>query len=266
MARRSGGGGGTAAVAGWNPRTAGLVLCAFFALGVMTGFSATGRALTLRATAQVNALVARAIDSFAPARAAADRYSEALRYFAARLGLIRIAAPDAPSPARRGGAVAIVERRDGFYALLSDGELRGPVAPGQSSDLPVLSGAALEPSHGSAMVADAAVVVRAEAELSKIISEMRIDDDGTASLFLDHPRTEIDIDLSNSALELHRAAEVLKRFEGREQAVAGLDMTTPDQAVVRLRGVDTNALAKKGALQRIAASAGRARQPGQGSP
>ncbi len=174
MARRSGGGGGAAAVAGWNPRTAGLVLCAFFMLGVMTGFSATGRALTRRAITQANALTARAIDSFAPARAVADRYTEALRYFAARLGLIRAVAPEAPSGARRGGAVAIVERRDGFYALLADGELRGPVAPGQSSDLPVLSGAALETSHGSDMVADAAVVVRAEAELSKIISEMRI--------------------------------------------------------------------------------------------
>jgi hypothetical protein len=265
VARRSGGS-GTAAVAGWNPRTAGLVLCAFFALGVMTGFSATGRALTLRATAQVNALVSRAIDSFAPARAAADRYTEAVRYFAARLGLIRIAAPQVPSGARRGGVVAIVERRDGFYALLVDGELRGPIAPGQSSDLPVLSGAALEASRGSDLVADAAVVVRAEAELSKIISEMRINDDGTGSLFLDHPRTEIDINLTNSALELRHAAEVLKRFEGREQAIAGLDMTTPDQAVVRLRGVDTNALAKKGALRRIAAAAAGGSHPAQGSP
>jgi hypothetical protein len=260
------GGGGSAAVAGWNPRAAGLVLCAFFALGVMTGFSATGRALTLRAAAQINALVSRAIESAAPARAAANRYTAAIRYLAAQLGLIRARVQEAPAELHGGNAIAIVERRDGFYALLGDGEIRGPIAPGQASDLPVLSGAGLDASRGADLVADAAVVVRAEAELSKIISEMRLGDDGTASLFLDHPRAEIDIDLANSSLELRRAAQVLRRFEGREQAIAGLDMTTPDQAVVRLRGVDTNALARKGALRRIAAAAAHASQPAQGTP
>jgi Cell division protein FtsQ/DivIB, C-terminal len=266
VAKRSGRGGARAA-AGWNPRAAGLVLCAFFSLGVMTGFSATGRALTLRASAQLDALAARAIDSFAPARAVADRYTETVRHFAARLGLIRAAAPTAPTWAQRANTIAIIERRDGFYALLADGEVRGPVAPGQASDLPVLSGSGLEVSHGSDLVADAAVVVRAEAQLAKMISEMSLGDDGTASLFLDHPRAEIDIDLANSALELRRAAEVLRRFQGREQAIAALDMTTPDQAVVRLRGVDTSVLAKKGALRRIAAAAAaRPFQPPQGSP
>ena len=40
----------------------------------------------------------------------------------------------------REGAIAIVERRDGFYELFSGGELRGPVSPGKQGDLPVLSG------------------------------------------------------------------------------------------------------------------------------
>ena len=35
-------------------------------------------------------------------------------------------------PAHAGGAIAMVERHDGFYALFADGELRGPVSPGSA--------------------------------------------------------------------------------------------------------------------------------------
>ena len=58
------------------------------------------------------------------------------------------------SSGMREGAVAIVERHDGFYELFSGGELRGPVSPGKQGDLPVLSGDALDNAHGDATVGD----------------------------------------------------------------------------------------------------------------
>ena len=85
----------------------------------------------------------------------------------------------------RDGAIALVERHDGFYQLFSGGELRGPVSPGKQGDLPVLSGDALDNARGSQMVDYTALLVRAETQLSEIISEMRVGDDGTGSLFLE---------------------------------------------------------------------------------
>jgi hypothetical protein len=238
--------------AGWNPRMAGVVLCAFFVFGVMTGFSATGRALAVRASAEINSAGLQMFESFAPARDAAGRYSAVVSQLAARLGLAHPAATIARGAASssthqlaNAGAVAIVERHDGFYGLFPDGELRGPISADAESDLPILSGGALENAMGRDMVGYAELLVRAEAQLSQIVSEMRVDSEGTASLFLDRPRAEVVIDLDNAQLELHRATEVLKRWQGREQLIAALDMTTPDEAVVRLRGADTNLIRRK---------------------
>ena len=98
----------------------------------------------------------------------------------------------------RDGAVAIVERHDGFYELFSGGELRGPVSPGKQGDLPVLSGAAL-PTAGARICVDyAAALVRAEdATVGNDLGDARRDD-GTASLFLERARTEVVIDLDRA--------------------------------------------------------------------
>jgi hypothetical protein len=231
--------GGNKAVAGWSPRLGGLVVCAFFALGVMTGFSTTGRAVTLRASATLRSYRDQIMDSLMPARRAATGYSAVLVEWAGRTGLYRPAGRGPGAAAlsagdMREGAIAIVERRDGFYELFSGGELRGPVSPDKQGDLPVLSGAALDNAHGTEMVGYAAVLVRAETQLSEIISEMRVDDDGTASLFLERERTEVVIDLDRAATEIQRAIKVRQQWQGRESLIAALDLTTPGLAIVRV--------------------------------
>lgn len=203
----------------------GMVLCAFFAFGVMTGFSGTGRELAMRLELQASAAAYRIAGSIEPLRA-----------------LLRAHASARTDRSASSSAVAMVERRDGFYALFPDGELRGPLSPGAETDLPILSGGGIDNANGAEIVDYAALLVRAEAQLSQMVSEMRIDGDGGASLFLDHPRAEVVIDLANAPIELDRANQVLHRWEGREQLIAVLDMTTPDQAVVRLRGADSNVL------------------------
>ena len=46
---------------------------------------------------------------------------------------------------------------------------------------------------------DAAVLVRAEAGLNHLVSEMASASDGTATLFLEHPRVAVTIDLNRGA-------------------------------------------------------------------
>ena len=234
----------------------GLVLCAFFALGVMTGFSTTGRAVALRTAATLSAYRNQIIDSLAPARTAAAGYSAVVVQWAGRAGIYRrtIREPGAEAISAghvRDGAIAIVERRDGFYELFSGGELRGPVSPSKQGDLPVLSGAALDNAHGSEMVDYASVLVRAETQLSEIISEMRVGDDGTASFFLERERTEVVIDLDRATIEIQRAIKVRQQWQGRENLIAALDLTTPGLAVVRLHAGDTNNSKHKTVLHKV---------------
>jgi hypothetical protein len=231
--------GGNKAVAGWGARMGGLVVCAFFALGVITGFSTTGHAVALRASANLSSYRNQIVDSLAPARTAAAHYHDVLMQWAERAGVYRPnnAGADAPAISAadlREGAIAIVERHDGFYDLYRGGELRGPVSPDKQGDLPVLSGATVDHARGPQMVDYAAVLVRAEAQLSEIISEMRVDDDGTASLFLEREQTEVVIDLDRAPTEIQRAIKVRDKWQGRENLIAALDLTTPGLAVVRL--------------------------------
>lgn len=236
----------------------GLVVCAFFALGVMTGFSTTGRAIALRASATLSSYRDQIVDSLAPALTAAERYRDTGIQWAERTGLYRHsnagAGPEAISATDlREGAIAIVERRDGFYDLYRGGELRGPVSPDQQGDLPVLSGAALDDARGQQMVDYAAVLVRAETQLSEIISEMRVDDDGTASLFLEREQTEVVIDLDRATTEIQRAIKVRDKWQGRENLIGALDLTTPGLAVVRLH-VSEGSHARHKSTLRIASS------------
>jgi hypothetical protein len=232
----------------------GLVVCAFFVLGVMTGFSTAGRTVALRASASLGSYRNQILDSIAPARTTAANYSAVLVEWAGRAGLYRrgMQAPAASSAGDlRDGAIAIVERHDGFYQLFSGGELRGPVSMGKQGDLPVLSGSALDNARGAQMVDDAAVLVRAEAQLSEIISEMRVGDDGTASLFLERERTEVVIDLERATTELQRAIKVRQQWQGRENLIAALDLTTPGLAVVRLHEVDLSHSKHKAVIRKV---------------
>src|SRR5271168_849249 len=211
----------------------------------MTGFSATGRTVTLRASATLSTYRNQIIDSLAPARNAVASHSAVLVQLAERVGIYHRGMNGSDADAisagdMRDGAIAIVERRDGFYELFGGGEIRGPVSPDKQDDLPVLSGAALDDAHGSQMVEYAAELVRAETQLSEIISEMRGGDDGTASLFLERERTEVVIDLDRATTELQRAIKVRRQWQGRENLIAALDLTTPGLAVVRLHAAQSN--------------------------
>jgi hypothetical protein len=222
----------------------------------MTGFSTTGRAVTLRASATLCSYRDQIIDSLAPARTAAANYSAVLVQWAGRAGIYRRGArkPDAAATSAgdmRDGAIAIVERRDGFYELFRGGELRGPISPDKQGDLPVLSGAALDNARGTQMVDYAAELVRAETQLSEIISEMRVGDDGIASLFLERERTEVVIDLDRATTEIQRAIKVRQQWQGRENLIAALDLTTPGLAVVRLHASEGKHTKRKGAVQKV---------------
>jgi hypothetical protein len=151
----------------------------------------------------------------------------------------------------RDGAIAIVERRDGFYELFAGGELRGPVSPGKQNDLPILSGTAAETAPGKQMVDYAEVLIRAETQLSEIISEMLVADDGTGSLFLEREQTEVVIDLDRAPAELQRVIEVRSQWQGRENLLAALDLTTPGQAIVRLHQVERAPSKRGSAIRKV---------------
>ena len=121
----------------------GIVLCAFFVFGVMTGFSAPGRALTLRCSNFFSAYSARIDRVAAPANPLVQWLRDAARSIEIQAGIT--SAPIAKlAGLRQGGAIAMVERHDGFYALFSNGELEGPVSPNAEGDLPILSGDRVE--------------------------------------------------------------------------------------------------------------------------
>ena len=224
---------------GWSRRLLGVVLCAFFVLGMATGLSAAGRALAGRVVDTTlsywrEARRALAMTSFQSGRLAPAGF---------------MAAP--------GNAVALVERGEGLYELMSAGELRGPVEAGSQDDLPILSGAAIETATADDLVGYAAVLVRAEAELSDLVSEMRMDKDGTASLFLERARMQIDFDPAHAATELARAGWVIRHWRGQAPGmIVSLDMTTPGQAVVRMNAVAAATPERRPYLSRVADRAG----------
>ena len=206
-------------VSDWSWRLAGVVLCAFFGFGVFAGLSFAGRTGALSSQARLleygrNLLARTGLMSLRPSSRRSPKFSSA-------------------QPAA-GASVALVERKDGFYALLSAGELRGPVSAQTEGDLPILSGPTLESAGPRELLDYAEVLVRAEVALAELISEMRLVGDGTAALCLEGSRTEVIVDLANAAPELERAASLLRRWRGRRNLVTALDMTTPGQAVMRL--------------------------------
>ncbi len=226
---------------------AGLLLCAFFILGVITGFSEPGRRLTARLSRLMCEWAARTLNRAEPVRNALEYFRQEIAPLEGIPALGRLArtmklprprekATSADRPAYRSpGTVALIEKGSGFYALSAEGGLAGPVSPTGQTDLPVLSGSGVENADAVELVRDAAMLVRTEAELSNPVSEMQLERDGTATLFLERARMEIVIDSGREAPELHRALQVLRLWQGRERLIARLDMTAPGLAVVRLR-------------------------------
>jgi hypothetical protein len=222
---------------GWSSKALGLVLCAFFVLGMATGLSQAGRALAARARITLALYWAEAAGTFTQWR---DRTTESAM-------LVPLARP------AQGDAVALVERHDGFYALFAEGELRGPVLASRAGDLPILSGAAVQTAGAQDLVRYAAALVRSEVALSGLVSEMRLDADGTVALFFDRSHTELRVDLDDAPAQLKRATEVLGQWRGHEQQIAMVDMTTPGQAVMRLRAAaPLAAVQESGAVRRVA--------------
>ena len=241
----------TESASGWSPRLAGVLLCAFFVLGVMTGFSEAGRRVALRAKNLFALWADQTLAKLGPFHHAVDSIDESIAPIAVALKFKSATpAPVIPGEVEVARAriatdpIAIVERHDGFYALLAGGEIRGPVSPAQQPDLPIISGPGVETATSSDLLADAAHLVRAEAEMSSLVSEMRIDTDGTTSFYLDRERMAVTVDLNQEPIQLRRALRILEQWRGREQLIAMLDMTTPNMAVVRLK-TDLSKLEKR---------------------
>lgn len=204
----------------WGWRLGGLCLCAFFVLGLVVGLSAPGRAVASRGTDLMRGYGLRV---------------------GAVLGLARVVGAPAlhTSPS---GAVALIERKDGFYALSAEGALRGPVSSNSEGDLSILSGPGTDGVSGDRLVEYAEMVVRAEGAMSVGVSEMNVGGDGSASLYVEHSHTVVTMDLDRWPAELPRAAALVRRWRQKLDSVASLDMTTPGEAVLRLRGPELAAL------------------------
>ncbi len=214
-------------------RLAGIALCLFFALGVMTGLSRPGRAFATRVEAWLDPRPLLGRSGIAPA-------------------LFAHGAMIPSAPASPAAAIALVERGDGFYPLDAQGVLRGPVAPAAAGDLPILSGGGLAGATPAELLDAAAALVRAEAELNSAASELRVDRDGVATVYLDRAALGISFDIDRAGVELPRAARILGLWRGHERMIAAIDLTASDAAVVRLRRAATGGDRRFGAARKVA--------------
>jgi hypothetical protein len=229
----------TQSVSDWSWRLAGVVLCAFFGLGMLAGLGVARRSSVLAVPSRLLEYGSRLLKGISPLSRAA------------------LAQPQLFPSSHHGFAVAMLERKDGFYALSSTGELRGPVSAQAEDDLPILTGAVLENARPAELLEYAETLVRAEAALGELVSEMSVAEDSTAALYLERSRTEIDLDLANSAPELEHASFLLRSWRGHRDHIAALDMTMPGQAVMRL----TSALPSPGDDARTVTVADRRIEP-----
>jgi hypothetical protein len=233
---------------GWSWRLAGIALCAFFALGVITGLSQSGRVLAHRIAALLallphssrSELIPAAYHTFFFKDPAAARFDQSAT---------------AMTVDRPNGVIALLERPDGFFQIDSQGGLRGPVSPADGADLPVLSGSGVQNAHASQLVKHAEQLIRAEAVLSSIISEMSVTSSGEMRLFLDRPHLVIALAPGQFLLQLTRAARVLEVWREHRELTGMIDMTLPNEAIVRPQAESLERLDR-------ANSSGGASQPG----
>jgi Cell division protein FtsQ/DivIB, C-terminal len=207
---------------GWSWRLAGIALCAFFALGVLTGLSQSGRLLAQRIEALLRYLPHSSRSALIPA---------AYRTFFIKQPIVEdFRSPSASSPSE---AIALIEHPDGFYEVGNEGGLFGPVSPAQAADIPVISGSGVEHASAVQLLEYAAELIRAEAILAARISEMRVASSGEICLYLDRPHLAVILEPAGWVLQLARASKVLSLWRGHQQLIGIIDMTVPDEAIVR---------------------------------
>jgi hypothetical protein len=225
---------------GWSWRLAGVALCAFFALGVITGLSESGRALARRIEALLERLPRSSRSELIPAA-----YHN---FFVKEPAAGKLRRSPAASRIRApAGAIALVEHADGFFEIDSEGRLLGPLSPADAADLPVLSGSGVENARASQLVEYAGKLIRAEVILSSIISEMRVNSSGEMRLFLDRPHLVIALAPGQFPLQLARAARVLEVWRGRRELIGMIDLTIPGEAIVRPQADTMQRLDRAGA-------------------
>src|SRR2546430_12410551 len=119
----------TKAGSGWSWRLAGIALCAFFALGLITGLSRSGRAFARRFEALLGHAPRAGRSELIPAAYRTLRFES--------LPGVDAIGPASHTVSQNGGPlpIALVERSDGFYELISGGELRGPISLTDEPDL-----------------------------------------------------------------------------------------------------------------------------------
>ena len=208
---------------GWSWRLAGIALCAFFVLGVITGLSESGRLLAHRIEALFERLPHSNRSELIPA---------IYRGFLFKAPAVQELRPSLPSA---GEAIALAEREDGFYQIDRDGRLSGPIPPAGAADLPVLSGADIEHASAAQLLEYVGELIRAEAALAAIVSEMRVTSSGEVHLYLDQPHVVIALSRAGLPLQLARAGKVLALWREHASVVGMIDMTVPDEAIIRPR-------------------------------
>jgi hypothetical protein len=210
---------------GWTWRMAGVALCVFFALGVITGLSQSGRVIARRIQALLERLPHGSRSELIPAY-------QALFFNEPSANVGR---SSRTAIVQRMEAIALAEHPDGFYQLDGEGRLSGPLSPADIADLPVLSGNGIESARAPQLVEYAGELIRAETVLAAVISEMRVTSPDEIRIYLDRSHLEIVLMHGDFALELARAARILEVWRGRRQLPGMIDMTVPGEAIVRPR-------------------------------
>jgi hypothetical protein len=212
---------------GWTWRLAGIALCAFFALGVITGLSQSGRSFARRIQSLLRNL---------PYGSRSELVPTAFRALSVRELTTEESESSQETETRaRSETIVLLRRRQGLYLLDSEGRLFGPVAPGKTPDLPILSGDGVENAPPPQLLGYASELVRAETTLSAMISEMQVMSNGDVRIYLDRPRLMIVLASGQYALQLARAATVLALWHSHTNLIGTLDMAISDEAIVRLK-------------------------------
>lgn len=211
---------------GWSWRLAGIALCAFFLLGVITGLSQSGRLLARRIEALLQRLPYSGRSQLIPAAYQAFFFKEQTPDNVHQLSV-------AAAPRARTDAIALAKLSEGFYQIDSQGGLFGPVSLANTPDLPILSGSGLEHAPASQLLEYAGDAIRAEAVLELLVSEMQVMAQGEIRLYLDQPHLTIVLTPNGFSQQLSLAAKVLKICHQHQELIQMIDMTVPGQAIVR---------------------------------
>jgi len=211
---------------GWSWRLAGIALCAFFLLGVITGLSQPGRLLAHRIEALLQRLPHSGRSQLIPAAYHALLFKQPTSDAGRQSAVSTALRPSTDT-------VALAELSEGFYQIDSQGGLFGPLSPANTPDLPILSGSGLEHARASQLIEYAGIVIRAEALFGAVISEMRVTAHGEAHLYLDRPHLVIILTPTGFSPQLLRAAKVLKIWQQHRELIEMVDVTIPGEAIVR---------------------------------